>query len=216
MYNPWEKYLYYHTYFNTYGNPREYFVIDKGEYSPYELSVEAQAPLVGIHVKKRLRDRFDLEVFLAGGPLTARFNYLGDWKSVLWHSVNLWPDSPNFVENQEAGYLKQDGKGKGFVVDAGLRINYNITHVFGLFFETGYSYQVVNGLSGSGIEKKNDFEETWQGEWGIIEETVKSEWGEMKLQVPTNHQQLLENQKIKDFKLNLSGLQFGIGIFIRF
>jgi len=113
--------------------------------------------------------------------------------------------------------VQEKGKGTGFALKGGARVNINTGENFGLFLEGRYAYQVVHKLSGPGISTADFKTETWHAEWGIKGKLEEREWGTIYYVWPSNYW-LKEHKdlKIRDFKLDLSGFQVSIGIFYRF
>lgn len=183
-------------------------------YSPYSLSVEAYVPQVGIHLTKKIKGALILEGFLSGGPLFIECHYISDW-NYEWKIRET--DGFEYLVFRSAGALEEKGKGTGITLDLGGRINYLLLKNMGIFLEGGYAYQVVQNVSGSGSEVMEDFSETWNGRWGIKKEKVAAPWGELESEFPTNRWlNDSDEEKVRNFKLGLSGLQLRLGLSFRF
>jgi hypothetical protein len=188
------------------------YVLDK-EISPFALSTEGYIPSIGIHYEKKITRSIGIEGFLSGGPLFADCSYFLDYRS-----SPIAGDIP-IVELSDWGELEEKGRGTGFGLNGGVRMNIDIGKNFGLFLEGAYAFQVVNKLSGPGSHQYNYSRRTWEGDWGIKELFVEREWGNVYFQLPSNSWEAVSNSeyyKIRDFKLDLSGFRVRIGISYRF
>lgn len=131
------------------------------EFSPFNISVKAFIPTLGIHFEKRLSGSIGLEIFVCGGPLFGQCEYSLEYKYEQKTNGNLTSTSSyNFEEK---------GSGTGIALDGCVRINYSLSKHLGLFLETGYAYQVVEDFEGPGYMKGNGEVEEWKDEWGMKE-----------------------------------------------
>jgi len=187
--------------------------VEEREISPFTLSAEGYIPSIGIHYEKKITPSIGIEGFLTGGPLFANCTYFLDYRS-----APIADDRP-IVELAGWGEIEEKGKGTGVALDGGIRINVDIGRNFGLFLEGGYTFQVVNKLSGPGSHIYNYDTREWEGEWGIKEIFVERAWGNIYYQLPSNSWETESEDKyykIRDFKLDLSGFRIKIGISYRF
>ncbi len=192
-------------YGSVYADERQYFI--------YSLSAQGYAPMVGVHLGKRISDVIGIEGYLALGPLFAACSYKTHWESrwlVRWSGYN-------YTLYRDEGMLEEQGKGIGIALDAGMRINLNMGKTLGLFLEAGYAYQSAANISGGGKEVRGATLESWQGEWAIKAENIQTPWGKLEIEFPTSYWPGgTEDQGVKDFRLDLSGFQLRAGVFFRF
>ncbi|MGD2090687.1 MAG: caspase family protein [Candidatus Aminicenantes bacterium] len=180
---------------------------------PYNLSTKGYIPTLGIHLGKRISGSLGVEGFISAGPVFAQCGYLFEYETMEMLDSGINGDNPELLLQN----LEENGKGTGFSLRGGARLNIDMGRNFGLFLEGEYAHQVVNKISGSG-ENILDFEtETWQAEWGVKGQLVIKDWGQIYYIWPSNY--WFNEQKdlrIGDFKLDLSGFRMKIGIFYRF
>ncbi|MGD9347330.1 MAG: hypothetical protein PVH84_15800 [Candidatus Aminicenantes bacterium] len=182
-------------------------------YSPYSLSAKAYIPTIGVHITKKLKDTLTMEAFISGGPMFADCRYFTEW-SYEW--VTEGPGY-RYVTYNRNGVLEEKGSGTGIAVDLGGRFSYPIISRFEIFLEAGYAYQVVKSISGPGGEEMDGRSTTWDGRWGIKRETVAAAWGELEMEFPTAHwSDNSEEDRVRDFELDLSGFQLRLGLSFRF
>lgn len=187
--------------------------IERTRLLPYSLSAEAYIPMVGIHVMKRINDSLMLEGYVFGGPMFAECRYLSEW----YYEWSTQGPNYHYVTFQNDGSLEEKGTGVGIALDLGARLNYPLVEGLGVFLEGGYAYQAVTNISGEGREVIGNSSETWDGRWKIEDEKITAPWGNLNLELPTNYSSDGSNQnKIRDFKLDLSGFQLRMGLFYRF
>ena len=187
------------------------------EISPHTISVEGYAPMVGFHVIPLPNRRLTFEGFIGFGLWTGKCSYLLKRTDKYADYYDYWHEKVNRYEI--------NGKGKGKVADVGARLNIKIIKHIGFFLEGVYSYQIATDLKGSGkIENWNkdsnseevyDLEVSWQGYWGMNELDIYRDWGHLQVKNPTTNWRKTESA-VKNFKLDLSGFQMRIGIFLRF
>jgi hypothetical protein len=87
---------------------------------------------------------------------------------------------------------------------------------WGLQFEAGYAFRRVDHLSGSGRNVSNAESIIWEGDWGMKTWTKDKPWTHVESEFPSNYwrdDHLL--RRARDFRLDLSGFQLTVGIFIR-
>jgi hypothetical protein len=187
--------------------------IENLSYSPFSLSAKAYVPLAGIHVVKRFRNSLELEGYVTGGPMFVKSSLLSDW-------VYEWrvegPDYGYVVVNS-IGRIEQDGSGTGIAIDFGGRLSIAVIESLAFFLEGGYAYQVAKNISGSGLETRGSSNVTWNGKWSIKQETMTAAWGEIDLELPTNYwPPNSDEERARDFELDLSGFQLRLGLSLRF
>lgn len=182
-------------------------------YSPYSLSAKAYILTIGFHVLKEWTNSLVLEGFVCGGPMFADCRYLSDW-SYEW--VTEGPDY-RYITYSSSGVLEEKGSGTGLALDLGARLSYPVIRHFEIFLEAAYAYQVVKSISGPGREERNTATVTWDDRWGIKKETVSAAWDEFETEFPTSYwPENSEEDRIRDFELDLSGFQLRLGLSFRF
>jgi len=182
-------------------------------YSPYSLSAKAYAPMLGIHIAKKIKNALVLEAFLSGGPLFVECHYLSDWIYEWWISGTGY----NWLMFTSAGVLEEKGTGTGIALDLGGKVSYPLADDVEIFLEGGYSYQIAKTVSGEGREVLGESSETWDGQWGIKKEEITSPWGELEVELPTSDWPGNSSSgKSRDFELDLSGFQLRLGFSFRF
>jgi hypothetical protein len=182
-------------------------------YSPYSLSAKAYIPSLGFHISKTLKNSLTLEGFINAGPMFADCQYFTDW------SYEWVTEGPGYlyVTYSSTGILEEKGSGTGLSLDLGGRLSYPIISSFEIFLEASYAYQVVKSISGPGREEMDGRSATWDGRWGIKGETVSAPWSEIETEFPTGYwPNNSEDDRIRDFELDLSGFQLRLGLSFRF
>jgi hypothetical protein len=187
--------------------------MDEKDYSLYTLAARGYAPLLGIHLEKPISKSMTVEGYAAGGVLFARCRYVAQWRSEL-SDLNTNPYTLLYEQN---GSLEQQGKGTGFVVEGGLRVNISLGNHLGIFMGAGYAFQSAGNIFGKGKEVNGSNTREWDGHWAIKREHLVSFWGEQILEFPTNYWQgETGGTRARDFTLDLSGIRMQLGLFYRF
>ncbi|UCH96783.1 MAG: hypothetical protein JSV88_07995 [Candidatus Aminicenantes bacterium] len=193
-------------YFNY--DSRQYKVTQ--EYSPYTLTVQGYAPMIGIHLGKKISRTLEIEGCVSGGPIFASCGYTFEQQE-RWYFADSTP-----LHRTPAWFVEENGSGTGINLDSSVRLNIDMGNNIGIFLESGYAYRRVNQLSGSGLEKIGTDYSSWEGEWGIKESHLVTEWGSFDSQYPSNYWGENALPKMREFKLNLSGFQVRVGISFTF
>jgi hypothetical protein len=188
-------------------------ILYTNEFLNYTLSAKGYIPSIGIHLGKKITSSFRLEGFLTGGPLFAECMYFMDWSSG-WHG----PDPSGDYGNLEEGFLEEKGSGTGLALQAGAKLDFDLTKNYGLFVEGGYAYQSVSDISGPGTRSLPSHRDSWEGEWAMKQDIKVQPWGTARFLWPSNGWDLFGGTwwRARDFKLDLSGFQVKIGIYYRF
>lgn len=182
-------------------------------YSPYSLSTRAYAFMMGIHLSKKINKAMTLEGFVSGGPLFAECRYLSRWSYDWW----IRGSGYNWLAFSGSGVREEEGNGTGIALELGARLEYPLISRLEIFLEGGYSYQLVNTLSGSGNEVRGDDSKTWDGRLRIKEDLIAAPWGTLQVESPTSfHEDLSDVERARDFNLNLSGFILRLGLSFRF
>lgn len=174
--------------------------------TPYRLEVKAYCPIVGVHFFKRFGSVLTVEAFAAGGPLLAECSYESHWH----YTWTIQGQGYAWETYKSEGLLQEDGSGTGLFLEVGGRFSIPVHRRLDVFLESGYAYQAVKSLSGSGRETQGEKTETWEGKWGIKSETMTTPWGTRDLLFPTNYR--TDGTGVGDFRLNLSGFRIRIGV----
>jgi hypothetical protein len=178
-------------------------------YDPYVLSVRGYIPTIGVFYQTPLKGQFSAGGFFEAGPLFGKCSFVYDYTEE-WYS-----NEGNLIDRTSNEYLEEIGEGTGLALEAGLKISISMGK-FAPFLEGSYAYQKIENLSGLGTERTAFLEETWEGEWGIKRNTISRDWGELTYEYPSNYWGPTALNKHRDFKLDLSGFQFRLGIAYRF
>ena len=175
-------------------------------FSPYSLSASAYAPLMGVHFLAARTKYFDLELFFSGGPLFSECRYLIS-------TSRFYSRSGQVISANETVY-EITGKSTGVALNAGSRVNVKIMGNLSVFCEGGYAYQTAKNLKGAGEltyyrytspdTKEMSGELQWEGYWGI-KDTMEFP------PLPSNEWEK-DDDRVGDFKLDLSGFFLQIGI----
>jgi hypothetical protein len=179
----------------------------------YSLSAKGYIPSVGVHLGKKISSLLRLEAFFTGGPLFAECSYAMDWASG-------WPlsDSNGDFGNLQEGTLEEVGKGTGLSLQAGAKVDFNLSKRYGLFIEGGYAYQKVSDLSGLGTRSLPSHRESWEGDWAMKQDIKALPWGTAHFLWPSNGWDFFQGTwwRARDFELDLSGFQVKLGLYFRF
>ncbi len=203
------------SYKNTYhvtdsaGVPSVYFE----EFSAYTLGSKGFIPSLGVHLGTSLTRNLRLEGYLAGGPLLAECLY-----SLSYESREPLVDSNSNLESPDNGILEERGSGMGLSVETGARLNLRLKNRLGVFLEGGYAYQRVGSISGPGMRSLASHRDSWEGDWGIKQDVKVEPWGTARFLWPSNGWTIFGGTwwRLRDFELDLSGVQVRTGLSYRF
>lgn len=184
--------------------------IESLDIAPHAVEVKAFMPFVGIHFRKRLGRLLTAEGFAAGGPLFAECSYESQWH----YTWTIQGQGYSWETYKSEGVLEEDGSGTGIALEIGGRISIPVLRRIDVFLESGYAYQVVKSLSGSGVEIQGENTQTWEGKWGMKSETMTTPWGMRDLLFPTNNK--TDGTEVGDFRLDFSGFRIRIGVSLGF
>jgi len=187
---------------------------ERKEYDPFHLGLEGWAATAGVHYRFRVGENTELEAGVAAGWARARFDFRSSW------TYNVTLDDVYFpFTSTDGGTLEGDGTGSGFTGQVLLRLSRLLGRRLGFFIESSFSYCRLSSITGSGRETRLNIpgETTWEGEWGIKSEEIVMPHMSDTILVPTNYWGgWTAGQRVRDFVLDLSGLRFGLGVFVRF
>ncbi len=187
-------------------------------YGPFQLYFKAVNPTLALHLNfpsqmKLWGSGVSFEGFLEGGPVDGEIQAL--------YSFSSQKSMSGAALERETESWQEEGEGKGFCLYAGGRVNLHFSEVSGLFIALRGRYGKLEDLSGSGWKEYSRSSWTgqmlqerqeWEGSWSIKEESFSEEWGEFTLSRPA----IMGGQQTGSFKLNLSGFEVIVGIFLRF
>jgi hypothetical protein len=190
------------------GLPTVYFE----QFSDYTLASKGYIPSFGVHLGTRLMRNLRLEGFLAGGPLFAQCLY-----SFSYTTGGPYPDSGGDLGIPEDGILEERGTGTGLSVELGTRLDLRLKDRLGIFLEGGYAYQKVKSISGPGMRSVASHRDSWEGEWGIKQDVKVEPWGTARFLWPSNGWTIFRGTwwRLRDFRLDLSGVQMRMGLSYR-
>jgi hypothetical protein len=116
------------------------------------------------------------------------------------------------------GIIEELGRGTAAAFVLGLKADYLLTRRTGLFVEGGYAFQSVRGVSGPGTRSDTGLRDSWEGEWAMKQMVQVEPWGTGRFLWPSNAWELFGGEwwRARDFKLDLSGFELRVGVFIRF
>ncbi len=183
------------------------------ENDPYSISAKAYVPMVGIHYKLGKIRSFNLEAFLAAGPMFAECDFMRRR-----YASSL--DSYDYLTELDSS-LEMKGKGTGLALEAGLQINLRLLKQVYLLIEGGYAYQMAGRVSGPGSAETTTRDSnmagytdaaSWDGQWTMVEGYLENEWGSFPYAYPTGQP---GTENAPNFKLNLSGAQVRLGLSFR-
>lgn len=185
------------------------------DFSPFSLSIKGYVPLLGVHYTIPLARSFHLEVFVTGGILFASYRYLNEYTSRYSNSYEYWSET---VRKDD-----YEGKGNGFTTGAGMRAEFYVLKNIGLFIEGKYAFQRAGQIFGSGTYdycyKDSNAPEigeptlSWESYWGLSSVSLRREWGDFSGNRLSSFSEKTD-PPVKDFHLDLSGLQIRIGLSI--
>lgn len=204
-----------------------YTIVENGGYqyqytyqkSPFTHNVTGYVPLLGIHFEKRVSRLLGIEGYFSGGPLFANCQYTLSQYEERPDSLTMLEDTTNFIPVIIfRNFLEERGKGTGYSMELGTRLNLYMGGSFNLFLESGYAFQRVLKIRGPGTNIENGVETNWEGKWAVKEIYQQYYWGDIYYQYPSNYWEEEEhrNYRLRDFRLDLSGFQLRIGISRRF
>lgn len=189
---------------------------DSVNYDKYNLRVNGYAlPLTGYFNMTEGRG-VDAGLYLGIGPFFANVLYEKTWTEGFESIVN---GDRAAVAPSISHSLRMEGKGWGFLFEAGTRLDFNISRRFALFLEAGYLYHMVFSLKGEGREMNGTTVETWEGKWMIRTTTLTADWNsggtsvEMIDSRPTAGPNVTAEEA---FRLNISGGSIRLGLSFRF
>jgi hypothetical protein len=198
----------------TFSYSAGYILSERKEYKPFHIGLEGWTATAGVHYRFRMGEKTELEVGVAGGWARVRFDFKSNW------TYNVTLDDVDYpFASTDGGTLEGNGTGSGFSGQVMLRLSRLLGRRWGFFVESNLSYCRLTSIKGSGREMRQDIpgETTWEGAWGIKREEITMPYMSDTVLVPTNYWEgWTAGQRIRDFALDLSGLHFGLGFFVRF
>ena len=177
----------------------------------FVLSTDGLLAAIGMQAAKNFGRRWRGEVHLAAGPVLARCRYYSEYKNF------PLTDLGDIVQKEfSSSSIEEKGLGTGISLAAGAGLEWKLNRSAGFFLELDYAYRVVRGLSGPGWSRLENETKEFSGTWGIKYIRLVSEWGILESEYPSNYWPEGNNyNKIRDFKLDLSGMEAIIGFYFR-
>jgi hypothetical protein len=183
-------------------SPQDQLLIDA-----YTMNASTFIPQLGLHLTLVENRIWQLQAFASAGPLFANCQHENRW-------TYLWFDGQASVAAfSQKTVLLMNGRGTGYSLDLGGRIDLPLSAKIGIFFETVYVLQKVSRIKGDGSETIGNQTTNWKGQWKIQEEKIVAPWGQITIERPGIQLPAAGNTRdLRDFQLNLSGLSFRVGV----
>jgi len=176
----------------------------------FTLAVRGWSPAVGLHAGWNIRRALRIEARIGGGPLFASCRYSADFFEAPITDLGV------ILEEPTNGQLEEKGSGIGWTAEAGLAALWTLGRNWGLQFESSYAFRRVDHLSGTGRHVSNTGSMNWEDDWGIKTWTQDKPWTHIESQYPSNYWQGDQRLKwVRGFRLDLSGFQMTLGLFLR-
>jgi hypothetical protein len=198
----------------TYSEPT-WFDNQTKAYDPYCLELSSYTLMGGIHYLIPIGGSTELEMGASAGWGNANFEFSSTWS----HSVHFWAEDYWEFQSVDGGTLEENGRGGGFLAQISLRINQQVGHHFGIFVESSGTHWLMKSIEGDGRETRLGLpgETTWEGNWAIKAEELHLYQESRTVYVPTNYwENWTESQRDRDFILDISSVEFVLGIYLKF
>jgi hypothetical protein len=176
----------------------------------FTLAAKGLVPAVGLHLGKNLNPRLRLEAHVGGGPVFAECRY-----SVSSEEAPT-SDLGEYYETPYNGHLEEIGRGTGLALSAGASIFFSLGPRLGLFLDVGYAWQTITKVTGPGFNENNEGTLNWDDTWAIKFFSKDRDWGSLSFIYPSNYwPEEQDSNRVRPFKLDLSGTQVRIGFSYR-
>ena len=186
-------------------------------FQPYSFEASAWAPLFGFHVYQRPKDNWSAEGGLYAGPLFGKLVYDSTWVekgNPKLFDAGAPRRDPTYATQ---GSTRMEGTGVGFCLELEGRLSYFVFRNAGLFAGVLVGFRQVPALSGTGREIRDGVTTEWNGDWSLKKETIERPWDTFTLEYPSNNWAPgAAGIRSGDFRLELSGIWIGGGLFVRF
>jgi hypothetical protein len=187
------------------------------EFKPYELSVKAWSPTIGIHIYQPAKDGWSAEGGLMIGPMFANILAASTWieRGIATTFDETNPRLDPALTSQ--GSSRMEGSGVGFCVELEGHLTFFLTEGIGLFAGVNIGLREIPKLSGAGSEVRDGVTTSWNSEWGMKTVNIARTWSSVNSEFPSNDW-TTDPAAVRsgDFHLDLSGIWLGGGLIFRF
>jgi hypothetical protein len=187
------------------------------EHKPFELSVTAWAPTLGVHVYQPAKDGWSAEGGVLVGPLFGKIVSESKWiergaaRSFSEAAPRLDPTRTS------QGTTRMEGSGIGVCLEIEGRLSFFLTGNLGIFGGVNIGFRTIPKLTGPGREERDGVTTEWDGEWAIRRVVYERAWTTLTAEYPSNDWTTDPSAVRKgDFRLDLSGIWLGGGLLLRF
>jgi hypothetical protein len=184
-------------------------------YDPFRVGLKAMTVMGGFYYRMPAGKSTEVEFGAAAGWAWAEFDFLSSWTA----SLDLTEGGEVISSSVDGATLAGDGKGSAPTAKLMVRLNRSLSRRWGFFVETAATYCRVKSLEGGGRETVLDLpgETVWQGTWAVKREEIELPHDSVTVLVPTNYWEgWVAGQRERDFILDISGLRFVAGIYLKF
>lgn len=187
------------------------------EFKPFELTVTAWAPMIGLHIYEPAKENWSAEGGVLIGPVFGRILAESSWIE-RGAALAFNEGTPRLDPSRTSqGTYRMEGSGVGFCVEAEGHLSYFLTRSFGIFASINIGFRTVPKLSGPGREVRDGITTEWDGEWGMKQTTYQRAWDRLTAEYPSNDWTTDPTAvRTGNFHLDLSGIWMGVGLFVRF
>ena len=177
----------------------------------FVLSTDGLLAVIGMQAAKNFGRRWRGEVHLAAGPVLARCRYYSGYEN--FPSTDFGDIAQ---EDFSSSRIEEKGQGTGISLAAGAGLEWKLSRSAGFFLEVDYAYRMVRSLSGPGRTELDNETKEFTGTWGVKYVRMDREWGILESEYPSNFwPEGNTYDNIRDFKLDLSGMEAKIGFYFR-
>lgn len=187
------------------------------EYKPFELTVDAWTPLLGVHAYQPATESWSAEGGLLIGPLFGHLLSESSWIE-RGAAMSFTEGTPLLDPTRTSqGTTRMEGTGVGICIELEGHLSFFLTRNIGIFAALNLGYRTVPKLSGPGREVRDGVTTSWDSEWAMKKVTYARTWGTLSAEYPSNDWTTDATAVQSDkFNLDLSGIWVGGGLFLRF
>jgi len=187
------------------------------EFKPFQITARGWAPLLGVHLYEPAKENWAAEGGVLIGPLFGRIISESTWLE-RGAAASFDEASPRLDTGRTTqGTTRMEGTGLGICLEIEGKLSYFLGRGFGIFAAINIGYRTVPKLSGPGREVRDGVTTEWDGEWGKRKTTVTRAWGTLTTEAPSNDWTTDPTAvRSGEFRLDLSGIWIGGGLFVRF
>jgi len=199
----------------TFSYDEGYTLTESKAYDPFRLGIKALSVMGGVQYRIAAGRSTEVEIGAAAGWAWAEFDFLSSWTAAL----DLVSGGQVINSSSDGASLEGDGKGSAPSAKLTVRLNRALGRRWGFFVETAATYCRIRSLEGSGRETVLGVpgETVWEGAWGVKREEIELPYDSAVILVPTNYWEgWVAGQRERDFVLDISGLRFVAGIYLKF